>query len=538
MKTITLLSILITLPAFAGQPKFDLADVHVSPTAPGFAQNFGGVLRAGKYVNRDATMLQLIQAAYGVSADDIAGGPGWISSDVFEVIAKVPDGTNMATANLMLQALLEDRFKLVLHKDRHPVPRYVLMVGKGGSKLKPASGSGISNCQPVQQPNPGGGGGPVDQASVPNIQVECHNLTAAQIGDNLRQMAGGYLDHDVVDLTKLEGSFDFALEWTGRGALAAKGSAGISIFDAVDKQLGLKLEMQNVPMMVHVIEHVNRRPTENPAGAATALALTPARFEAASVKLAAPDRQMVGLLYTGGSQMRAGGTLRQLISMALQIPPNIAGDLLIGIPKAVDSQIWDIVAKVPATGEGAPNTVGGRPLPPPLSVGLEMLHGLLVDRFQLKTHTENRQITVYALTLGSGKPKLTQADDSERIGCKPDGNAPKPVANMGPMLACKNMSMAELAEGLQRMAGAYIDHPIVDATGLQGGWNFWVGWTPKGALQTPTGSNSTTGTVTAEEPSGISAFEAVEKELGLKLVKQTRSVPVIVVDHVAEKPVE
>jgi len=169
------------------------------------------------------------------------------------------------------------------------------------------------------------------------------------------------------------------------------------------------------------IESVNRKPTDNPGGIATALALASARFEAATIKLANPDdRPMTGLLYTGGSQMKAGGTLRALIAMALQISPNIAADMVIGLPKSADSQHWDITAKVPSTGEGAPNVVGGRPLPPPLSVGLEMLLGLLLDQFELKTHTENREVTVYALTVGSSKHKLTRAEESERAGCRPD----------------------------------------------------------------------------------------------------------------------
>ncbi len=75
---------------------------------------------------------------------------------------------------------------------------------------------------------------------------------------------------------------------------------------------------------------------------------------------------MTGLLYTGGSQMKAGGTLRALIAMALQITPNVANDVLVGLPKSADTQRWDITAKVPSTGEGAPNVVNGRPLPPPL----------------------------------------------------------------------------------------------------------------------------------------------------------------------------
>ena len=109
------------------------------------------------------------------------------------------------------------------------------------------------------------------------------------------------------------------------------------------------------------------------------------------------------------------------------------------------------------------------------------------------------------------------------------------------MIGCKNTSMAELAQNLQQMASAYIDHPIVDATGLQGGWDFAVGWTPRGKLQTPQAPNPNqpAGAITeAAEPSGISVFEAVEKELGLKLVKQKQSIPVTVVDHVNEKPIE
>lgn len=542
MKTIPLLSLLAIIPAVAQQPKFEIADVHISKTARGFAQNFGGVLRAGKYVNRDATMLELIEAAYGVSEDTIAGGPGWLNSDLFNVIAKVPDGTTSANANLMLQALLADRFKLVIKNDTHPAPRYVLSVGKGGSKLKTASGSGDPGCQQQQQAGPPPGG-PVDLASMPNIKMACHNLTAAAIADNLHQMAGGYLDHDVIDQTNLEGSWDFDLEWTARGALAAKGADGISVFDAVSKQLGLKLDLQNIPQPALVIQSVNRKPTENPSGVATALALAEARFEEASIKPADPNgRPFRGLLYTGGSQMRAGGTLSFMIALSLQMTANLAADMLIGLPKSADSQSWDITAKVPSTGEGAPNVVRGRPQPPPFSVGLEMLRNLLVDRFELKFHTENREVTVYALTVGSGKPKLTQAEDSERTDCKPDPKAPMPFTNMGAMISCKNTSMAELAQNLQQQAGAYIDHPVVDATGLQGGWNFLIGWTPKRLLQAPQAPNPNQppgSIVEASDPSGgISVFDAVQKELGLKLVKQTRSIPVIVVDHVLEKPIE
>ena len=318
----------------------------------------------------------------------------------------------------------------------------------------------------------------------------------------------------------------FADDGVGRegGAQAGKGADGISAFDAVEKQLGLKVELQNVPTESFVVERVNRTPTPNAAGIQTALALAAARFEAAQIKPADPDaRPFMGLLYTGGSQMRAGGTLRQMIAMSLQVSPNVADDMLIGLPKSADTQRWDITAKVPSSGEGAPNIVRGRAAPPPLSVGLEMLRGLLVDQFELKTHTENREVTVYALMLVGEKPKLTKAEEGERSGCKPDPNAPKPAANINVMISCKNTTMADLAVNIAQMANAYIDHPTVDLTGLSGGWNFLIGWTPKAMMQ-PTPGASPNGGPTAEAavPDGITVFDALEKQLGLKLVKQKR----------------
>jgi uncharacterized protein (TIGR03435 family) len=69
-----------------------------------------------------------------------------------------------------------------------------------------------------------------------------------------------------------------------------------------------------------------------------------------------------------------------------------------------------------------------------------------------------------------------------------------------------------------------------------------MGWTPKAMMQptpaSPTSSQGNGATVEAAVPDGITVFDAVERELGLKLVTQKRSVPVIVVDHVEEKPLQ
>jgi uncharacterized protein (TIGR03435 family) len=517
------------------QPKFEIADVHVSTTVHGFARNAGGVLREGRYTNRDATMLQLIEAGWGVPEDTISGGPSWVSLDLFDVVAKVPNGTKPATANLMLQNLLADRFGLVVNQGTHPVPRYVLTVLKSGPKLKLADGTGDSGCMPILPTGPTNDAYP---GSVPNDRFRCRNLSGAAIAENLHRISGGYLDHDVVDSTGLDGVYDFDLEWTDRPLLPVKGADGISLFTAVEKQVGLKLELQNVSVPSLMIEKVNRRPSPNPAGVETSLATAAAQFEAASVKLADPAKPYTGISYTGGSEVHAGGTLRQLIATALLIPPDVATDTVIGLPKSADNLRWDILAKMPETGEGAPLIIHGQRQPPPFSVAAEMLRRLLVDSFEMKTHTENRQVTVYVLTVTGNKSKMTRSDEADRSGCRPDNKAPLPDPTPTKVMACKNTTMEEFTVHLPQWAGLYINHPIIDGTGLKGGWNFVLGWTPKTMMPADSvpGTNMAPGEPTA--PGGITVFEAVERQLGLKLVKQKRSIPVIVVDHVDEKPIE
>lgn len=515
------------------QPRFVIADVHASKTLPGYA-GYSTVLRDGLYISRDATMLNLIEAAYGVQEDSIAGGPGWITNDRFDVVAKIPEGTTAQTANLMLQSLLAERFGLVVRNENSPQPRYVLSAGKV-PRLKPATGAGDPACQRTQEAVASTGPtGPGDFSQVPNIKLNCKNLTSALLANYLRGMAGDYLNHDVVDTTNLKGGWDFDLEWTSRYALAGKGADGISIFDAVDKQLGLKLELQNVPLPSLVIAKVNRRPSPNASDIAAALALPVARFEVAAIKHADPNgRPFTGIGYTGGTQVRAGGTLRDLMRMTLEIEPNVAADLIVGLPKWADTEKWDITAKLPTTGEGSPFGTNGQMRPPPFSVALEMLRGLLLDQFELKTHTEDRETTVYVLS-ATGKTKLVNADEAERMGCTAIQNPPKPGHTIETTITCKNASMDDFARELTQIAGAYIDHPIVNATGLEGGWDFEVSWTPIGIFQKAQAANQNA--EDASVPGGITLWEAVDKQLGLKLVKEKRSIPVVVVDHVDEEP--
>ncbi len=544
MKKIASLGVLIIVPLLAQQPKFELADVHISPTQRWFVGNYEpnnpGHIVDGRYILRDSNLLNLIDVAYGVTDEMITGGPTWLGHDIFDVIAKVPDGTTQETAKLMLQALLAERFGLVARREMHPMPRFVLSVAPGGSRLKPAAASPSSanqdsGCKSQMQGMEGGRGAPINLASLPNLKVACHNLTSTQIIENLRQMAGGpintYLPREVVDSTGLTGKWDFDLEFTPIGFVGDKGRDGITLYDAVSKQLGLTLELKDVPVPALVVESINRNPTPNAPEVKTVLGPTTVRFEVASIKPLNPGERPMGNL--GGSELRFGGTLRNLIVQAFMLYPNSADDVIFGLPKSADSQIWIITAKLPGTGEGAPTGGGARPQPPPRSRVMEMLRGLLADQFELKTHTENREATVYAMSLPA-KPKMTRGDPKERSTCHVDPTAIKPFPNMGTMVTCRNYVMADFAMDLNQATG-FFDHQIVDATGSNDGWNFSIGWSSGNQGPRPPNANQTG---EATEPTGLTSYEAVEKLTGLKLVKQKRSVPVIIVDHVDEKPIE
>ncbi len=119
-----------------------------------------------------------------------------------------------------------------------PLPSYVLTAESGKTKLKESDGKGDSGCKQQQQPD----GAAIDSA------VSCHNETMEQFADAVRGLAGPFLSQPVVDSTGLKGGYDFDLKWTSRGSLIRAGADGVTIFDAVDKQLGLKLTLGTAPL--------------------------------------------------------------------------------------------------------------------------------------------------------------------------------------------------------------------------------------------------------------------------------------------------
>jgi uncharacterized protein (TIGR03435 family) len=500
-------------------PAFEAADVHVSARTINPAMR-GGLTKSG-YELHTATMVDLIRVAYGVDAPNVAGGPAWLDTDRFDVIAKAPPDATPETLQLMLQSLLADRFKLVAHNDTRAMKGYTLTFVKRVPQLKEAKGEGDSGCS-----HP-----PESQGAAPGTLAyntySCHNLTMAAFSQTLRVLAPGYFGGSpVVDQTGLTGSWDLDVRWTPRGLLTTAGSDGVSLFDSVAK-LGLKLELQDVPIPVVVVDSVNEKPTDNPPGVTKSLPVIPGEFEVADIKPSAPGvTEMSGGIQPGGRIDVRGMTLRALMRIAWNIDDN-DDDMLVGGPKWLDVDRFDIIAKASAgvSKSGAPVDVEALQT---------MLRTLLTDRFRIATHSDVQPVTVYALV--AAKPKLAKADPSNRTACR---NTPVAANNAASALSkaftCVNVSMAQFAEKLQGMAPGYIHHPVVDLTGLNGSWDFTLNFSNQLQLAAGGGRGGNTGD--APEPNGaISLFEAIDKQLGLKLEQQKHPMPVVVIDHVEQKP--
>jgi uncharacterized protein (TIGR03435 family) len=532
--------------------EFEVADVHNSRrvTQPVVQ---GPFYTSGRYELRFATMLDLIRVAYNLDPEKVTGGPNWLEMDRFDVFAKTPATSTAESRRVMLKSLLADRFKLAIHNDSRPMAAYALTAGKH-PQLKEADGTGETGCNFTVQNAPSGPPAPGVPITLPVILYTCRNTSMASFAGGMLSMAGAgqYFNNKlVVDQTELKGNWDFNFRFTPKvpaGILTT--GENIPIFDAIEKQLGLKLDLSTVPMPVVVVDSVNQKPTENSAEAMKSFPPLPTEFEVASLKPSPPDT-------TGG---RGGGgsrpdvkngrlflprfTLKTLISIAWDLNGD---DMLVGLPKWADEDRYDIVAKAPAgvaLGDLTPTRTG---IPVNLDALRPMIRSLLTERFQIAAHMENRPVNAY--TLVSAKPKLKKADPTTRTkwqeGALADSkNSKNANASLGRLVTCQNVTMAQFAELLPGIAPGYLHTEVLDGTALEGGWDFTFSFSPAGILQLGQrpgndGAPAAGNAEEAAEPSGaLSLFDALTKQLGLKLEMQKRPIPVLVVERIERKPLD
>jgi uncharacterized protein (TIGR03435 family) len=298
----------------AAASAFEVASIK--PAAPITPQTImSGKVHVGMTVDAarvdigNSSLADLIRIAYRVKPYQVSG-PGWMSSERFDVIATIPEGASSDQVPEMLQALLAERFKLVAHRESKERAVYALVVGKNGSNLK-------ESAPDADAPNPDSASGGVAFATaggtvrvnkdsktvvvtggrglVPTrvsmgpdgMHLEFAKITLGALADTL----SSFVDRPVVDMTELKGNYqvtlDLAMEDMRSVAMKAATTAGIalpgaigagdtakgpadaasdpsggSIFAAIQK-LGLKLDPRKAPVETMVIDRLEKSPTEN-----------------------------------------------------------------------------------------------------------------------------------------------------------------------------------------------------------------------------------------------------------------------------------
>jgi uncharacterized protein (TIGR03435 family) len=240
----------------------------------------------GRINYSNMTLAEIIRRAYDVRDYQIKGDPAWLDSEHYEIVAKVPEGASKDDLRVMLQSLLEERFKLAVHREKQEGRYYDLLVDKGGAKLKvPASvpehgtvevdssGNMQFPAGPLGRPVTLGGKNAILMVSSGRVLLLGNSRPVSALAEALTRC----MDGPVNDLTGLNGEYDFQLDFAAPpgmkvGPMGPPGQCPtcssdaeppLTVFQSVRDKLGLKLEPKRGPIDLLVIDRVEKIPAEN-----------------------------------------------------------------------------------------------------------------------------------------------------------------------------------------------------------------------------------------------------------------------------------
>jgi uncharacterized protein (TIGR03435 family) len=236
--------LVLTATALA-QPAFDVASVKQGgPVRPdGLLDINLGTVSHGTLTLSNTTLSECIRYAYGLTSEEQIAGPDWTRdrSIRFEIVAKAPPDTPAGQLRLMLQRLLAERFRLMLHREPRKISHFLLTPAKSGPKM------------------------PVSPNDAPSVRryygtgrLSYTHLTM----DRLVVLLSRQLKQPVLNRTGLDGAYDVELNWSPDDT-AAGAASGPDVFSAVQQQLGLRLETSKEPLEVLVIDHADKTPAAN-----------------------------------------------------------------------------------------------------------------------------------------------------------------------------------------------------------------------------------------------------------------------------------
>jgi uncharacterized protein (TIGR03435 family) len=230
------------------QPGFEVASIRAGQVPAGRGQGLGREriqLSPDTLTLRNESLRTCIRWAYDVSEYQVSG-PDWLASTRFDIVAKSAGPATNAQMRQMLQTLLAERFKLVLHRQTKETSVYVLAVGRNGPKFRPSETEG----ETAVEPNAG------------RQSVAVQRAPVAQLIDILSNI----LRAPVLDETGLEGRYDITVNVAKY--IAERGPDGLLdpvslIMTGLQEELGLKLESRKTPLEILIVDRMEKVPSEN-----------------------------------------------------------------------------------------------------------------------------------------------------------------------------------------------------------------------------------------------------------------------------------
>ena len=241
--------------------RFDVASIRRNVSGQQQGGGLAGPQPGGRFIGIGVTLRRLVSDAY--EGADVLGGPPWVGTDRFDVNARAERDVPPGQIRRLLQSLLADRFKLVVHTEPRDVPIYTLTLARADRRLGPKIRPSDAKCaEEARNFFPGAPGFPPPCG---DFRLGARTLTARGMSmQMLARVLGGRAGRAGVDRTGLDGVYDLELEWSSdlglkQAPLDSAGAAelkvdGVSLFTALQEQLGLRLEAGRGPVDVIVID--------------------------------------------------------------------------------------------------------------------------------------------------------------------------------------------------------------------------------------------------------------------------------------------